>query len=168
MNKKITIKKQDALALLLLAILIKISIYYYPVAEPRVFETAYDIITTPLQTVTVGYMEISQSERNTDIHYYYVGRGNCPDCRDAVNNIMVLSEIVDKELGGTLYYVKLKNKISEEDRRYLDSVEIDNIPTIAIICSGQCYLFEYDQLTSNNYVEAFSAFINNIKGEREI
>lgn len=168
MSKKITIKKQDALALLLLAILIKIAIYYYPVAEPRAFETAYDIITMSLQTVTVDYMKISQNERNTDIRYYYVGRGNCPDCRDAINNIMVLSEIVDKEFGGTLYYVRLKNRISEEDRRYLDSVEIDNIPTIAIIISDQCYLFEYDQITSNNYIEAFSAFINSIKGEQEI
>lgn len=165
---ELKIKKQDIIAILVLIVLVKTAWYCFSIADPRIKEIAYGTITDRLITTSVLDMQSADKQNSNENLYYYIGRGNCPDCRDAINNIMSLSELIRAKYGSDLEYVKLQNKINDAEREYLDSIEVDNIPTIVVINHKGAYRFEYEQIISENYITEFKKFVEKETGKQPL
>lgn len=67
-----------------------------------------------------------------------------------------------KEYHINMYYVKLKNTISESEREYLDSIKVDNIPTIIAFRGNKVYQFKYDEIIANDFEHRFRQFVERV------
>lgn len=95
--------------------------------EPYFEEGSYLAITGSFETKSI--MDIQKASKSfSNKNCYYVGRANCIDCRKSINNIRNLYNNYENDASRKIYYVKLKNKTTNTERKYLDSISIDSIP----------------------------------------
>ncbi|OLR55637.1 hypothetical protein BHK98_05905 [Hornefia porci] len=155
---RISFTKNEIIAVFLAIVLIKVGMYFYPIVEPYFAESSYVAITGSFETKSV--MDLQEASKNpNDRNCYYIGRSNCIDCRESINNIRELYIDYEGDANNRMYYVKLKNEITDEERKYLDSISIDSIPTIVKFEKGQAVQFGYDEINSKQYKEKFKKFI---------
>ena len=93
---------------------------------------------------------------------YYIGRSSCIDCRESIGNTKKLKKLLAEEYHTNMYYVKLKNNISQSEREYLNSIKVDNIPTIVAFRGNKVYQFKYDKIVAKDFENKFRQFIKNI------
>ncbi len=155
---KIVFSRDEIVALVLTVVIIKAGLYFYPSMEPYFAESAYIVTTSGLEEKTVQVMEIEGKEKSNNV--YYIGRPNCADCRMSIKNIKRLYQICNKGGNRKMYYVELKKEITDSERRYLDSISVDSIPTIIRCEGGEVVQFGYDEINSAHYEKAFKRFLN--------
>ena len=156
----ITFSKKEIIALILVMILVKSGFYLYPLAESHFGESAYIAVTKEFEKKSVQDMQADGKEDNNNI--YYIGRPSCIDCRVAIKNTRVLYRICDEKNNQKMYYVRLKNEISDSERKYLDSISVDNIPTIVSFKDGEALQFEYDDITAEKFIEKFEDYMDGL------
>ncbi len=157
-----TFNKIDILTIIVVILVIKLSLYYYPTLEPYLAGNVYNAIASDnFEIKTVAELK-NENNVNEDIQAYYIGRASCIDCRVAIGNTLKLSDVFSKKYKKNMSYVQLKNNINDNERAYLDSIGIDNIPVIIISYNGVDYQFEYDDIISQNSENNFVKFMDNI------
>lgn len=161
MNKNtITFRIIDVITIVIVILFIKFALYYYPNIEPVFDEFAYNILVDDMNIKTVSEMENAGTSSSGD-ELYYIGRGSCIDCREGISNILILKEYAE-ETGRKFFYVKLKNEITEEERRYLDSIGVDNIPTITLLKGGKIKQFGFEEIVSSDFKSKFEDFLEEV------
>lgn len=157
----VTFKWKDLAAIVFLILVIKLAIYYYPTMEPYLSGNVYNALVKNCDTKTVAEMQIENNSKE-GLCAYYIGRSNCIDCRVALGNTLELADLFSKEYENNMYYVRLKNNINESERKYLDSIDVDNIPAIIIIYGGETHQFVYDDIMSKDYKKNFKKFVDDL------
>lgn len=158
---KISLGKSELVAILLTVIIVKLAIYYYPIMEPYFARNVYSAVTTEFKVITVKQLwENDYSQSKTKM--YYIGRSSCIDCRESIGNTKKLKKLLAEEYHTNMYYVKLKNNISQSEREYLNSIKVDNIPTIVAFRGNKVYQFKYDKIVAKDFENKFRQFIKNI------
>lgn len=162
--KKISFGKSELAAIILTIILIKLAVFYYPTMEPYFAGNVYNAVTANFEVRTVKQLQESNNDPSVT-GMYYIGRASCIDCRESIGNTKKLLKLLPEEYHINMYYVKLKNNISESEREYLDSIQVDNIPTIVAFHNNKAYQFEYDEITSRDFENKFRQFVEEVKHE---
>lgn len=158
---KISFGKSELVAILLAVIVAKLAIYYYPMMEPYFAGNVYDAVIAKFEVRTVKQLHKNE-ESHSETGMYYIGRSSCIDCRESIGNTKKLSKLLLKEYHINMYYVKLKNTISESEREYLDSIKVDNIPTIIAFRGNKVYQFKYDEIIANDFEHRFRQFVERV------
>lgn len=158
---KIAIGWKDIVAVILGVIIVKIALYYYPFMSSSLDECAYNFVTTNFRTRTVMQLKIKNETSKDSTSIYYVGRSSCPDCRENIIHVKRLFRISKDTFSVPAYYIRLKDVISRNERKYLDSIDVDEIPTIILSKGGKLTQFRYRDINAKNYVEKFKKFVGN-------
>lgn len=154
MKSKITLEVKNIIILIIAILMIRFAIVSFPTIQPRLQECAYSYLTSTLTEANVSDIK-KNALRNTNFQVYYVGRGSCIDCRDAIKNVISISKITEENTGTSLVYVALKDKITENERNYLDEICVDEIPVILLVNHGSVQKFGYYDIISEDYKDRF-------------
>lgn len=158
---KISFEKSELAAILLAVILVKLAIYYYPMMESYFAGNVYNAVTTEFEERTVKQLQENDGSQS-ETSVYYIGRSSCIDCRESIGNTKKLLKLLSEEYHTNMYYVKLKNNISQSEREYLDSIKVDNIPTIIAFRGNKVYQFKYDKIIANDFENRFRQFVEKV------
>lgn len=161
-KNKISFQISEIITILIIIIIIKLVVFYYPTMKPYFAINAYNSVIGDFEIKTIKQLK----ERPNDLEdssFYYIGRSSCIDCQESIINIKKLSDLLLEDYNIKMYYVKLDDKISDNEKSVLNTLEVCNIPLIMAFRDGTIYRFNYDEITSNNYEEKFRSFVKEIK-----
>lgn len=145
----------------ILIVLGKLSLNYIPVVQKLVEEVYYNTVVENFTLKTVEDMKIVVE--NDENALYYLGRGSCGECRDAIKKVNQLRNIAEENFL-TMFYNELPDILTQsEDEFYKDSLKIDSIPVLILIEDGEIRTFDFNSIFSETYKELFEKFIQ--KGE---
>lgn len=155
---KITINWKDIVAVILGVAIVKMALYYYPFISPYLDECAYNFVANNFRSQTVMQLKKKNEINKNSTNIYYIGRSSCPDCRENIIHVKRLLKISENTFNIPTYYVRLKDVISVNERKYLDSIGVDEIPTIVRSKNGKITQFKYRDINAKNYIEKFKKF----------
>lgn len=138
--------------------MVRLSIGFLPIVKPRLQECAYYHITQELNKQKVKDIKEAILE-DAEMRLYYIGRGSCIDCRNAIANIMDINQNIKSRKNISINSISLEEEITKEERKTLDRIKVDEIPVIILIKSGKIQRFNYYDIIAKDYKNRFNRFI---------
>lgn len=157
-KQKVSLEVKSIVALIIAVIAARGMLFYLPEVKPYIGEYAYDYVTNDFSEKNVEQLE-SDILANNNVSLYYIGRGSCSDCRETVRNVKQLKDLSENSYNIPMYYVKLADEISDKERAFLDSIDVDGIPTLVLVRYENTKQFGLYDITAANFVGKFKEFI---------
>lgn len=165
MNSKITLDIRTVIILAIFIIMVRLSIDSFPTIKPRLQECAYNYITRELNREDVLSIKKAIAKKQ-EMQLYYIGRGSCIDCREAINHIMKINQTIESRRNIPINNVSLKEEITDEEREFLDEINVNEIPVIILIEKGSVRSFGYYDIIAKNYKNRFNNFVEGEEYEK--
>jgi len=166
MKQKISFDIKTIIAIIACIIAIRGFLYYMPDTKPYVGKYAYNFVTRNFSENSIEQLENAMLDTE-EISFYYLGRGSCGDCREAVQNIKTLNSLAEDKYKIQMNYVKLADSISEDERNFLNDVGVEEIPIMLLVNNGNVKQFDIYDITAGDFEDKFGMFMQEKESTNE-